>query len=172
MSPWRDIARGAAAVAATAVAVALIACIAVSAAGAAAEARGWFAFGFAAPRGRLADAAQIALDNIRLAAAPFLGACAIRYVPKLRPFIDFVLALLLGMNAALLGAAFAAYGPELVSVLVPHLLLEFAAFSLAGGTYVSARQKPLRLLLVVFAIAATGCLLVAAAGAETALWLG
>lgn len=170
MSRGRDIARAATTVAATAVTVALTAGIAVNAAGAATEARDWFAFGFAAPSGSLSEAGQIAAHNITLAAAPYLAAFAIGAVPRIRPLTDALLALILVANSALIGAAFAAYGSELAPILVPHLPLELAGFSVAAGVYIAVRCAPVQVAaILVTAITAVALIAVAAAAEASAL---
>jgi hypothetical protein len=171
VSGWREIVRGSVACAGAAAAVAAVACVSVGWAGEADEARAWFALGFAAPSGTWSEAARIAADNLRLAAAPYLAAWALRHSPRLRPLTDSVLAFILVANAALVGAAFGAYGPELASALVPHLPLELGAFSLAGGTYVAARTNPLRLGVALWVAGVVVSLLLVAACAEVALWL-
>lgn len=169
MSERRGLTCGTVSCAGVAVAVAVAAWVVVTWTGSAGPAREWFAFGLGAPSGALPETLDVALTNIRLASAPYIAAWALPHVPRLRPLVDLVLAFLLVGNAACVGAAFGAYGPELASILVPHLPMELAAFSLAGGTYTAARNTPPSFRVAGCAGVASVGLLLAAAAAETAL---
>ena len=113
-----------------------------------------------------AEAAVIAANNIRLAAAPLIGAVVLAHQPRLRPPLDVLLAALLVINAAIVGAALAAYGANLSTRLLPHGPLELAGFSAAGGVYVAARSRPVSAREWASAASMAAAALIAAAAFE------
>lgn len=129
----------------------------------------WFAFGFGPPPGRACDAVKIAVDNLRLAAVPYLGVWVTLKAPKLRGVVDLTLAVLLTANCSLVGAAVGAYGLGLLSVLLPHAVLELIGFSVACGAYLAARRSRGDRLSFGPAAAGTGLFLLLAAAAEEGL---
>ena len=167
MTGWGDTLRGAGTCAA-AIAVATIACASVHVVGGADDARVWFAFDFPTLHGEFGDAAEIAAHNLRLVAAPYLATVVVRAAPRARRITDVALGLVLVANAALVGAAVAAYGAELAPILVPHVLLELLAFSVAGGVY-RAGSRSVPVTTGISAAATTVATLLAAACAEAQL---
>lgn len=120
-----------------------------------------------------AAALSIAVHNIQLTLAP-IGCAALvgQLSPRLRAFMDTVWAALLTQNAALIGAALAAYGTPLALVLALHLPFELAAVSIAGGVYLSARRQRIAPRTLIFAGAVCGLLLALGALLETYTPLG
>jgi len=66
-----------------------------------------------------------------------------------------------------LGLALSAYGDRLVVSTAAYLPIGFAALSVAGGAYLSARLRPLSPRSLAYAGGLSGVLLVVAAVAET-----
>ena len=88
-----------------------------------------------------AEAFTIAANNLRLAAAPLVGAIVLAERPRLRLPLDVLLTALLVVNGALVGAVLGAYGGDVSARLLPHGPLELAGFSVAGGVYLAARRR-------------------------------
>ena len=115
-----------------------------------------------------AEALGIALQNGRIGAATLVGAVTVPRLPgPARRVVDGVLAAVLAFNGLIVGLALGAYGERLVLATAAHLPIEFAALSVAGGAFLSARRHPLRSRSVACAGGLSGALLVAAAAAET-----
>jgi hypothetical protein len=117
------------------------------------DARQLLGFGFGGLPGGAGTGIEIAAHNAQLAGAALLGAAL---APR-AALLDALLGALLVLNAGFLGIAFGGYGARLLAVTWPHLPLELAAFSLAGGAYLAARACR----LTVPALAAIGALVVA-----------
>jgi len=135
---------GAAACAGAAVAVGALTAAAVRFGGLAHDVRDALAFEFLPWEPSVARAVGIAAHNFRLALAVFLVALGVSRVhPRLRTFIDVLLSAAWLHNAALVGAAWGAYGGRIAAAIAPHLPVELAAMSLAAGVYVSGRRAPI-----------------------------
>jgi hypothetical protein len=114
------------------------------------------------------EALGIALQNGRIAAATVLCALTVSRLPRRGRFVvDAGLAAVLAFNALIVGLALGAYGERLVVATAAHLPIEFAAFSVAGGAYLSARRRPLPSHSLAYAGGLSSVLLVVAAIAET-----
>ena len=74
---------------------------------------------------------------------------------------------LLAFNAGAVGIAFGAYGQRAIAATAPHLPLEFAGLSLAGGAYLHARRQPLSPPAIAAIAGACALLLAIAALIET-----
>lgn len=172
-SPARSIANRAAAIVAAAVAIVALTALGVAATGHSADARDALRFGFAGMDPSIAQASAIAIHNGRLAGATL--ACSI-LTPRLHPVtripVHLLLALILVFNSAAVGVAFGAYGWRVIRATGPHLPLEFAALSLAGGAYLHACRQPLSAPTIALVAASCALLLCAAAAIETYVWLG
>jgi hypothetical protein len=91
--------------------------------------------------------------------------------PPAQHAVDLELAGLLVVNAGTVGVAGAPTAPARLLALVPHLPVEFAALSLAGGAYLSAAAVPLRRwFLTRVALAGTGMLTATAYSKPTCNW--
>jgi len=114
------------------------------------------------------EALGIALQNGRIAAATVLCALTVSRLPgRARLVVDAVLAAVLAFNALIVGLALGAYGERLVVATAAHLPIEFAALSVAGGAYLSARRRPLPPHSLAYTGGLSSALLVVAAIAET-----
>jgi hypothetical protein len=87
----------------------------------------------------LGDASAIALHNATAAALPLACALAAPASRALRRLADGAVLALLGLNAAIAGAALGAYGPAILRYL-PHLPGEWTALALAAGAWGAARD--------------------------------
>jgi len=158
-----DIAAGAVVCAAAAVLVLATAAATVALSGLADDARHALRFGFGGVERTPGEAFGVAIHNARFAAGALL--CAIiapRLPTRARPLINLMLASLLAINAGIVGVALGAYGPRVAAATALHLPLEFAAFSLAGGAYMSTSRQPLSARELA-AVAASCALLLACA---------
>lgn len=154
---------GAAACAATAVALAGLVAVTVTLTGSTDDARHLLDLPFTGVDG--AAATGIWFQNARLAAAALVLAAARPWLSRsARLVADGLLGVLLAANAAIVGVALGAYGSRVVA---PHLPLELAGLSIAGGAYVSAASRPMPAVALVLAGAFSAVLLVLAAVAET-----
>jgi hypothetical protein len=158
-----------AAVCATAaLSVATATALVVAATGLGDDARRALRFGFAGVDRSVAQASRIAIHNGRFAGGTLLCAALAPRLPRsTRVLTDLVLATLLAFNAGALGVALGAYGWRALAATAPHLPLEFAGLSLAGGAYLHARRQPLSPRAMTAVVAACGLLLAAAAVLET-----
>jgi hypothetical protein len=137
------------------------------------DARQALGFGFGGVDHSIAQASSIAIHNAKLAGATLAcGALAPRLPVAGRVAIDLLLALLLVVNAAAVGVAFGAYGWRAISATAPHLPVEFAGLSLAGGAYLHARKRPLSARAIAVTSGWCALLLSAAAALETYVSLG
>jgi hypothetical protein len=141
--------------------------------GESADARRALGFGFGGVDRTFTEASSIALHNAKLAGATLVcGAVAPRLPVAMMVGIDLLLALLLVVNAGAVGVAFGAYGWRAIAVTAPHLPLEFAGLSLAGGAYLHAYTQPLSPRALAAVAGACTVLLAAAAALETYVSLG
>lgn len=172
MNGTRELVRRAWVLVAVTVALIGVLALALRALGGGEEARAALGFRFTAlppaPRGAL----SIAATNLRLAAAGLVAAWAVRARPCLGPLLDLVFALPCCLNAAVVAAALAGYGARLLQAVALHGPLELAAFSLAGGAYLSARAGELPMRVLVPVAAATTALVVSGAVVETYVRIG
>jgi hypothetical protein len=141
--------------------------------GESANARRALGFGFGGVDPSLAEASSIAFHNAKLAGATLVcGAVAPRLPVAMRVPIDLLLALLLVVNAGAVGVALGAYGWRAIAATAPHLPIEFAGLSLAGGAYLHACRQPLSPRAIAAVAGACAVLLAAAAALETYVSLG
>jgi hypothetical protein len=163
-----DIAMGAITCWAVAALLTLSAAAAVRLTGAGDEIRDSLRLSFAGVDRTPGEALGIALQNGRIAAATVLCALTVPRLPGIaRRVVDAVLAAVLTFNALIVGLALGAYGERLVGTTAAHLPIEFAALSVAGGAYLSARRRPLRSPSLAYIGALSSALVVVAAIAET-----
>ncbi len=161
--------RASATVAAATVATAAVLAGVVVFGGLAAEARAWLRFDF---RGTQQTGLEIAASNARLVAAALIGAATVPRFRTARLAFDAAAVGVLVANAALVGIAIGGYGERTLRALALHGPLELAAMSLAGGTYLNARDGELRTgALYRVAIVCAG-LLLAAGVIETSVQIG
>ena len=125
-------------------------------------------FGFGGVDRSLAEVAWIAAHNARVAGATLTWAVAAPRLPRrVRRLVDAVLAIVLSLSGGAVGAAYGAYGGRAITATAPHLPVEFAGLSLAGGAYLHARTHAIRASEFAAVALACGLLLVAAAFLET-----
>lgn len=137
--------------------------------------------------GDLSDAASIFYANARILAGLACGALLVGWVASLPPAeqldgnpatirrarlairisCDAVIAVLVVLNAALVGAAIGAYGFHVAGRLVPHGLLEVPAFVLGLTLYLRAHRGQLTVKAGAWGFAAAVALLLLAAPIET-----
>jgi hypothetical protein len=115
----------------------------VRALGADPAARELLGFRFDPPARQPGEALRVAATNLRLVAAGLVAAWAVTSRPRLRLPFDITLALLLALNVGAVGLAVGAYGTRAVHAVALHGPLELAAFALAGGAYLAAREGQL-----------------------------
>jgi hypothetical protein len=136
-------------------------------------ARGTLRFGFAGVDQSPSEVLRLALYNIRFPAGILLCAAI---VPQLSPRVRLVTSLLVTsvfvVNATVTGVALGAYGPRMAAALAPHLPVEAAALSLAGGTYIVALVRPACPRTLAWAGAVCALLVVSAAWIETYVRVG
>lgn len=145
----------------------------VAGAGLGDDARSTLRFGFGGVEHSGAEVARIALHNSRYAAGTLLCALLASRIPALAVLLaDLVLASVLAFNAGLVGVAYGAYGWRAVAATAPHLPVEFAGISLAGGAYLHARRRPLSARAIAAVAAACAALLLVAAFLETYVSMG
>ena len=145
----------------------------IIATGRAAEMRHALGFGFGGVDRSLAEVAWIAAHNARVVGATLACAAAAPRLPRrIRQLVDAVLAIVLSLSAGAVGAAYGAYGGGAITATAPHLPVEFAGLSLAGGGYVHARIHAIRATELAAIALACGGFLVAAALLETYVFLG
>jgi hypothetical protein len=124
------------------------------------------------PPGEPGAALEVLGTNARLASAVLAGALAAQRFPSARTALDLTLGTLAILNVAVLAAALGAYGAALVGRVAIHTALEIAAFAIAGGSYLAARNQHLTASVLLLATALASALLLTAALAETHLELG
>lgn len=153
--------------------IVVVAAIVVAAAGLGDDARGTLRFGFGGVEHSGAQVARIALHNSRYAAGTLLCALVAPRMPGLAVLlIDLLLASLLAFNAGLVGVAYGAYGWRAIAATAPHLPVEFAGVSLAGGAYLHACRRPLSRRALGAVAATCAALLLVAAFLETYVSMG
>jgi hypothetical protein len=97
----------------------------------------------AGPEPRLCHVLALAAHNLPIAAWPLLLSVVVAHRQRLqRLCADALLAVVLIVNTAPVGAALAVYGTRLV-VFIPQLPLEWAALSLGAASWLSQRNRPL-----------------------------
>ena len=147
--------------------------IVVAAAGLGDDARGTLRFGFGGVERSGEQVARIVLHNSQYAAGTLLCALVAPRIPALAILlVDLVLAGVLAFNAGLVGVAYGAYGWRAITATAPHLPVEFAGVSLAGGAYLHACRRPLSLRAIATVAAASAALLIVAAFLETYASMG
>jgi hypothetical protein len=151
------LARDSLALVAAGMALGALAAALVAAVGAQAALRGWYGLDPAHPAGVTADV--VLRRNLTLVAGVLAAAVTVASWPRLRAALDALLALVLGGNSVLVGAALGAYGNPLLRLIAPHAALELAAAAAAAAGYLDARR----------ARAARPARLAACGGAATAL---
>ena len=163
----RRVVAAAVACAATSVAIAVATAVVIKLGGVADDARRALRFGFDGLASANAGA-RVALDNARIAGAVLLCATVAPHLTaRARTLVDIVLGTVLLANAGALGVALGAYGSRLARAITPHLPLELAALSLAGGAYIHARTRPLSARALAVLAASCALLVLAAATLET-----
>jgi hypothetical protein len=135
--------RHAARVAVCALALTEVAAMFVRASGVDADARELFGFRFDPPARQPADALRVAATNLRFVAAALVAAWAVTSRPRLRLPFDITLALVLALNVGAVGLALGAYRTPALHAVAAHGPFELAAFALAGGAYLAAREGQL-----------------------------
>lgn len=136
--------------------------------GVADDARRALGFGFGGVDRSIAEAVGIAIHNTKFAGGTLLCAATAPLIPKWALLItDVALATVLAFNAGAVGVAFGAYGQRAIAATAPHLPLEFAGLSLAGGAYVHARRQRLSPRTIAAVAGACGVLLAIASLVET-----
>ena len=86
--------------------------------------------------------------------------------------VDLLLAGVLAFNAGLVGVAYGAYGWRAIASTAPHLPVEFAGVSLAGGAYLHACRHPLSVRALAGVAGTCAALLILAAFLETYASMG
>ena len=151
-----------------AVSIVAFAAVVVAATGESDDARRALRFGFGGVDRSPAEAARIALHNLKYVAGTLTCAALIpRVGPIVRTLVDALLATLLICNAGAVGVATGAYGMRVMSAIAPHLPLEFAGLGLAGGAYMQARRQVISPRALAAIAGACAALLGVAATLET-----
>jgi hypothetical protein len=150
--------RDAGRVTAAGAALAAIAALIVVAAGAGHALRGWYRLHPSSPSS--VTAAHVFSNNAKVCGLALLVAVYLRFWPRVRWVSDPVLALLLAVNAVLVGAALGAYGAPLLRLIAAHATLELLA---AGAGYLRARRETVPLASLAWCAVTTAGLLLAAA---------
>jgi hypothetical protein len=137
------------------------------------DARRGLGFRFGGVDHNAGEAARIALHNGRYAAATLACAVALPWLPRwARVLSDALLAALLTLNAAAIGVAYGAYRWSVIAATAPHLPLELAGVSLAGGAYLHTRRHPLAPRALIATATICALLLATAALIETNVSVG
>ena len=128
------------------------------------DARQTLRFGFGGIAHTPAQVARIALHNAKYASGTLVCAVLAPWLPRVaRMLTDYVLATMLVLNAGTIGIAFGAYRGRAMLATAPHLPLELAGLSLAGGAYLHACRRPLRARALI--ATSGGCTLLLTGGA-------
>lgn len=133
--------------------------------GAEEQARHLLQFGFdGVPRSPW-QMASIALHNAKFVVGAIVGAAVVPHTSRrVRLAFDVLLSSVLVINGSAIGIAIGAYGTRVLPILAPHLPLEIAATSAAGGVYVRSRTAPVAgTALTVVALGSVALLILAAA---------
>lgn len=113
--------------------------------GAAPAVRAALNFEVAGHRGTPSEAAAIAWTNLRFGLALQLAAVARQRVRRIGRLLDATVAIMLGTNTVLVGAALGAYGPAAIPFL-PHLGLEWTGLAVPLSAYMNAAGgRPVRI---------------------------
>jgi hypothetical protein len=153
--------RDAARVTAAGAALAAIAALVVVVVGAGHALRGWYRLHPSSPSS--VTAAHVFSNNAKVCGLALLVAVYLRFWPRVRWVSDPVLALLLAVNAVLVGAALGAYGAPLLRLIAAHATLELLAAGAAGAGYLRARRETVPLASLAWCAVTTAGLLLAAA---------
>jgi hypothetical protein len=130
-------------------------------------------FGFGGVEHSAQGATQIAIHNGRYAAGTLVCAVLRLSLPRwARLLSDYLLATTLALNAGAIGIAVGGYRWRAIAATAPHLPIEFAGLSLAGGAYVHARRQPLSRRALIATATGSALLLGAAALIETYVSMG
>jgi hypothetical protein len=156
----------------TAVAGISAAALVVTVLGVTSAARAWLGLEPLEPPADPRRALAIFVFNFRLAAAAVGAALAVRWLPSLRVGLDVALGALAILNMALVGVALGAYGFPLLGRVGIHATLEVAAFSVAGSSYLAARDGRLTRLRLYTTVGIACVLLAAGALVETYAEIG
>jgi hypothetical protein len=166
--PATSIATGALVCAVAAACITAATAVFITATGLSDDARATLRFGFGGVDHTRAEAARIALHNARYAAGTLVCALVIPRLPKwTRVVTDCLLATVLALNAGTVGMAFGAYRWRGVAATAPHLPVEFAGLSLAGGAYLHSCRQPLSARSLIATAGGCALLLAMAASIET-----
>jgi hypothetical protein len=137
------------------------------------DARRALGFGFGGVDRSIAEAMRIAIHNAKFAGGTLLCAAIAPLVPRRALLLtDTALATLLAFNAGTVGLAIGAYGQRAIAAVAPHLPVECAGLSLAGGAYVHARRQRLSRRAIAAVAGACGVLLAIASLLETYVSVG
>ena len=140
----------------------------VVATGLSGDARRALGFGFDGVDHTTTEAARIALHNTTYAAGTLLCALVVPWLSaRARQLTSCLLATLLVLNAAAIGIAFGAYRWRAITATAPHLPLEYAGLSLAGGAYLHACRHSLTRRALIMTAGLCTLLLAVAALVET-----
>lgn len=163
-----SIATGALVCAIGAACIAVTTAVFITATGLSDDARAMLRFGFGGVDHTRAEAARIAIHNARYAAGTLVCALVIAWLPRWAGLVtDCLLATMLSLNAGTIGIAFGAYRWRAVAATAPHLPVEFAGLSLAGGAYLHARKQLLSACSLIATAGGCALLLAMAAFIET-----
>lgn len=163
-----SVATGALVCAVAAACIAAAAAVVVIATGLSDDARQTLQFGFDGVDHTTAQAARIAIHNATYAAGTLICALLIPWLPTWARLVSaYLLATTLALNAGTIGIAFGAYRWRAIAATAPHLPVEFAGLSLAGGAYLHACKQPLSMRALIATAGGCGLLLGAAALIET-----
>jgi hypothetical protein len=114
------------------------------------------------------EAIGIAVHNGWMAALALISAAIVpRVDAPARAFLDASLAMLLIVNATVVGITVGAYGGRAFTTLAPHAPIEFAALALGGGAYMHARKQAVPVATLAVTALLSASLLAAAALLET-----
>jgi hypothetical protein len=108
------------------------------------------------------DARVVLLHNARPVVGLLLGACVASRLGRSRIVLDVAVIAFISVNAILIGVALGAYGAAIAARLA-HVPLEYAALTVAGGSYLAHRHQPPR--VAPMATTAVAALTFVAAGA-------
>lgn len=132
------------------------------------EARHGLGFSFGGVPQNSGETFGIAAHNGWMAVLALIAAAIVpRVDASARAFLDVSLAVLLVVNAAVLGVTVGAYGSRATTALAAHTPIEFAALALSGGAYMHARKQTVRPAELAVTALLCAALLGAAAVLET-----
>jgi hypothetical protein len=129
--------------------------------------RAWY--GLTPDRPLQIPAPALWVHNVRAGLLVFAAAAAVAWWPRLRSTLDILLAVVVGANVLLVGAALGAYGRALWQLGPGHYPLELFAVAIALAAYLDARRcTRLRPRVLLTTIGASWLALAAAALLESA----